>query len=518
MCGIVCLVHVVDDSGRVLDAEYFIEADGGHVALIMESRSGMSGMRAPRNPDYNRALTVLLARLGALNAVLVDALVDSRRTQNLSLPEADRRLIQAPIRLALEPDAGALRRHLGTAQAKIAQASDATKGGNSTKRIRLRLDVPGFPHGDSDRLAQTLAAPVARDNEKKPGYWWERDAGENVWMEITRRDDIGADLKAPSAARGGVATASYVLAPLVQPGDVVVHYDSRQEAIVGVSVAFSGAEPAPIYWVARGSYARRAGERPRWLPGIRVALDQYRQLEPPVTLAEIRRHKEGLLALRRRIQADAGGQPIYFPWIPYQDTLRTFQSYLVKMPRAAIRLFPQLRVVVDEAEGQAQGLVLTSPAEQAEEAVKDAAGKVARRDRGQGFQLDQEVKVAVEALAMNMATEFYGKTWDVEDVHGTKSYDLICRRGDEVKHVEVKGTTTGGAEVILTPNEVRHAREYPCTALFVVSDITVERAEDGTVTAAGGKQHLYDPWRLDDGTLTPLGFRYQVPVMSSGQA
>ena len=58
------------------------------------------------------------------------------------------------------------------------------------------------------------------------------------------------------------------LVPLVQPGDVVVHYDSRQEAIVGVSVAASAAEPAPIYWVARGSYARRAGEQARWLPGL----------------------------------------------------------------------------------------------------------------------------------------------------------------------------------------------------------------------------------------------------------
>jgi hypothetical protein len=52
-----------------------------------------------------------------------------------------------------------------------------------------------------------------------------------VWMEITRCDGIGADLKAPSAARDGVATASYALVPLVQPGDIVVHYDSRQEAI-----------------------------------------------------------------------------------------------------------------------------------------------------------------------------------------------------------------------------------------------------------------------------------------------
>jgi hypothetical protein len=345
-----------------------------------------------------------------------------------------------------------------------------------------------------------------------PDYWWQRDADENVWMEITHRSDIGADLKAPSAARGGVTTASYVLLPLVQPGDIVVHYDGRQEAIVGVSVAVSAAEPAPIYWVSRGGYARRAGEQSRWLPGVRVALAQYRQLESPVTLAEIRRHKNVLLALRERIEARASGQSIYFPWIPYRDTLRTFQSYLVKMPQEAISLFPHLRAAVDWEKSESPKWVPVSSTEQAEEAVNDAAGKVARPRKGQGFQLDQDVKVAVEALAMNAATEFYGKAWEVEDVHGTESYDLICRRGSEEKHIEVKGTTTDGAEVIVTPNEVRHAREYPCAALFVLSNITVKRAEDGTVTATGGTHRSYDPWRLDDGILTPLGFRYQVPV------
>ena len=511
-------MRLVDDHGRAVDAEYHAEADGGHLALIMESRSGMSGKRAPRNPDYNRALTILLARLGRLNAVLVDAVVDSRHTQDLGLPEADRWLVQAPVRLGLEPDADGLRRRLGTAQAKIAQAPGATKGGNSTKRIRLRVDVPGFPPSDADRLAQALAAPAVVSAEKRPSYWWEREPGENVWMEITGRDDIGTDLKAPSTARGGVATASYALLPMVQPGDIVVHYDSRQEAIVGVSVASSVAEPAPIYWVARGSYARRAGEQPRWLPGLRGALDQYRQLQPPVTLAEIRQHKDALLALRQRIQARASGRPIYFPWIPYQDTLRTFQSYLVKVPREAISLLSELRTMVDQMEAQPPDFALTSPTEQAEAAMEDAAGKVARPGRGQGFQLDQEAKVAVEALAMNRATEFYRKAWDVEDVHGRKSYDLICRRGGEVKHVEVKGTTTDGAEVILTPNEVRHAREYPCTALFIVRHITVGRTEDGTVTATGGKHHCYDPWQVDDGTLTPLGFRYQVPPAQTEDA
>ncbi len=402
----------------------------------------------------------------------------------------------------------------------LGQAVDRVLPGLRTDIVKY-LESEGLakrtdPH--DIRLFVRPQSPVARTPGTRPAYWWERDARESVWMEITRRGDIGTDLKAPAAARGDVATASYALMPLVQPGDVVVHYHSRQEAIVGVSVAASAAEPAPIYWVARGSYARRAGEQARWLPGLRVALDQYQRLEPPVTLAEIRRHKNALLTLRQRIQARGSGQPIYFPWIPYQDTLRTFQSYLVKMPQEAISLFPQLRAMVDQAEGHAPGLVPTSPTEQAEEAVKDAAGKVARPGRGQGFQLDQQMKVAVEALAMNMAAEFYSNDWDVEDVHGTESYDLVCRRGDEVKHVEVKGTTTDGAEVILTPNEVRHAREHLYTALFVVSNITVERAEDGTVIATGGKHHLYDPWRLDDGTLMPLGFRYQVPVMSAEDA
>jgi hypothetical protein len=298
---------------------------------------------------------------------------------------------------------------------------------------------------------------------------------------------------------------------LIHPGDVVIHYNSRQAAIVGVSVATSFPEPAPMYWVARGGYARRAGERARWLPGIRVPLGHYRELESALTLADIRAKKDALLTLRGQIERAASGQPIYFPWIPYQDTIRTFQSYLVKMPQEAISLFPGLRAAVREAGVLSARLAVVSPVEQAEDAVEDAAGKVARRGRRQGFQLDQKVKVAIETRAMNMATEFYSATWNVEDVHGKESYDLVCRRGAEVQHVEVKGTTTDGTEVILTPNEVRHAREYQHSALFVLSHVRVERAEDGAVEATGGVRHLYDPWNLNDGTLAPIGYRYHVP-------
>src|SRR6185369_7526291 len=110
---------------------------------------------------------------------------------------------------------------------------------------------------------------------------------------------------------------------------------------------------------------------------------------------------------------------------------------------------------------------------------------------------NQEAKVAVEVHAINAATAFYARDWDVEDVHGTESYDLACRRGGEVKHVEVKGTTEHGGEVILTPNEVRHAQEMKHVALFIVSNVVVERADDWTVTATGGISHPYDPRHID---------------------
>lgn len=59
-------MRVTVDYGVVLDAEYQVQPDGEHLALIMESRSGAAGARPPRNPDYNTALSVLLARLARL--------------------------------------------------------------------------------------------------------------------------------------------------------------------------------------------------------------------------------------------------------------------------------------------------------------------------------------------------------------------------------------------------------------------------------------------------------------------
>ena len=97
--AIIAGMQVLDAAGRPLNATFSAEPEGDWVALIMESRSGRAAGRPGRNADYNPALTLLLERLARLDATLVDALVDSRKTQALGIPEVERRLITEPVRL-----------------------------------------------------------------------------------------------------------------------------------------------------------------------------------------------------------------------------------------------------------------------------------------------------------------------------------------------------------------------------------------------------------------------------------
>src|ERR1700722_7826217 len=79
----IAVMQVLDGAGRPLNATFTAEPDGDWMALIMESRSGRAAGRPGRNADYNPALTLLLERLARFDATLVDALVDSRKTQAL---------------------------------------------------------------------------------------------------------------------------------------------------------------------------------------------------------------------------------------------------------------------------------------------------------------------------------------------------------------------------------------------------------------------------------------------------
>ncbi|MGY1640828.1 DUF3883 domain-containing protein [Geodermatophilus sp. SYSU D00703] len=111
----------------------------------------------------------------------------------------------------------------------------------------------------------------------------------------------------------------------------------------------------------------------------------------------------------------------------------------------------------------------------------------ARRHRGQGAMPDAAVRIAVEQLAMRRATQHYkSQGWEVEDVSANRSYDLHCRRDGDVRHVEVKGTTTAGDHVLLTPNEVALAVASPSNAaLYVVSGIQLISKPGQPVSASG---------------------------------
>jgi hypothetical protein len=111
-------------------------------------------------------------------------------------------------------------------------------------------------------------------------------------------------------------------------------------------------------------------------------------------------------------------------------------------------------------------LHLESEVDEVREQIEEAAGKRKRRT-GQGFRVSPELRKKIEDYAMKKAQEHYiSHGWTVQDVSKPESYDLHCVKGNQELRVEVKGTTSDGREVLLTPNEVSHAREaYPQVAL-----------------------------------------------------
>jgi hypothetical protein len=151
-------------------------------------------------------------------------------------------------------------------------------------------------------------------------------------------------------------------------------------------------------------------------------------------------------------------------------------------------------------------LALESEVEEARSIVAESAGKPSVR---QGFRLSPTERKAIEDHAVKMAVEYCSKQgWKVTDVSRKQSYDLYCSRGEAELRVEVKGTTSDGREVLLTPNEVSHARgAFPHIMLLVVSQIRLSPKS----VPEGGMITVFHPWAIDKGQLAPVGYAYSVP-------
>jgi hypothetical protein len=173
-------------------------------------------------------------------------------------------------------------------------------------------------------------------------FWWEGDPTERFWCEITNREDLGADLKAPQANEDGRPYWSYSLMKEIRPGEVVFHYSTSETAFVGASIAGGPLEERAIVWAPQGTSARasRAARAPR--PGWWLPLDQFRRAEAPLTLEELQRseHQEWIRAWIDGAQERFGSS--YAPLQPYPRLLRAAQGYITKMPKAFLERFQKL--------------------------------------------------------------------------------------------------------------------------------------------------------------------------------
>lgn len=188
--------------------------------------------------------------------------------------------------------------------------------------------------------------------------------------------------------------------------------------------------------------------------------------------------------------------------LPSDEVLSGDLTFLVGVLSDLYRLAPQAIDLPGEMPPEIADAVV---------AAERSAGKARR---GQGLQLDQAARVAIERRAVAVATKYLAdEGYAVTDVGATESYDLDARRGEQRLYVEVKGTTTvwsSDSEIILTKNEVDlHLREHPNNMLLIVSRIVLDRSA-APPSASGGELKVVHPWQIAPANLKPVTYRYLV--------
>jgi hypothetical protein len=180
--------------------------------------------------------------------------------------------------------------------------------------------------------------------------WWDGRPAERFWLEITDRTDLGVDLKAPQAGDNGREVWSYSLVNDVEDDDVVFHYWKPEAAITAWSRAVGESWEEEIEWASHGMVARDAGVLPYRRPGFRMGLQDFTDLDEPVTLDEIRLAEPALRTIVAALEDDVG-KPVYFPVaLSELRPPRMQQAYLTKLPAAMVDWFPSLTAAASRAD------------------------------------------------------------------------------------------------------------------------------------------------------------------------
>lgn len=147
------LISVADADGHLLDAKVELSAD----AITLHSRGGAYGKPNLRNPDYRKALRVILERLGEAGQTSSGVWLDSSIAR--TWPESERLLLNAA---ELQQPVAQLVTLIGQRGAAKGRAEGSSGHGNSTRRIRI--GVPDLP---VEQLQRLLAASD-REGDRLP--------------------------------------------------------------------------------------------------------------------------------------------------------------------------------------------------------------------------------------------------------------------------------------------------------------------------------------------------------------
>jgi len=207
------------------------------------------------------------------------------------------------------------------------------------------LKVPGTMAVQATPPRVRLTDPTTAYRLSEAGQvnaWWEGDARQRFWLEITDRPDIGVDLHCPQRDAAGHTNAGYSLIWWVEPQHLVFHYSLNERAIVAWSRVAGSVTEAPTVWLSHRAETRRRLQVARAQPGWWLDLDGPFPLDQPLTLARLRERADDIRAVLEQLKSTHAGS-LYFPFFFWGGTeLRPMQPYLNKLPAELVELFPHL--------------------------------------------------------------------------------------------------------------------------------------------------------------------------------
>jgi hypothetical protein len=135
-----------------------------------------------------------------------------------------------------------------------------------------------------------------------------------------------------------------------------------------------------------------------------------------------------------------------------------------------------------------------------------------RSGGGQGYGLTSTEKKALEVASVEAAKDYFRRAGytNIRDTGANKPYDLQIEKSGQDYIVEVKGSTTAAAKILLTSGEVTaHAYWHPHNFLYVQAGMTL--AKGSPPVASGGTPTVIQAWEPDPADLEITASRYSLP-------